>query len=162
MNACRYPCTTDDVDGLGQCLCDRERDKIPVPFLKSILNGLKKQRSELRHLQLNYLDHHIFKFVPIADALCSIETAIKKLENIKKTKPKAMNEINLKLSPDEFILVVNLVKRCQYDKQLRNTTVPLYDCKNPFFLVNLVSKLSELVPDANVNSRISDDDFNSF
>ena len=162
MNDCRYPCTKDDIDSFSQCLCDRERDKIPVHFIKSILNGLRKQRSELRHLQLNYLDHHIFKFVPIADALCSVEAAIKKLENIKKTKPKAMNEINLKLSPDEFILVVNLVKRCQYDKQLRNTTVPLYDCKNPFFLVNLISKLSEQVPDANVNSKTSDYDFNTF
>jgi len=162
MNDCRYPCTTDDIDGLGQCLCDREADKIPVPFLKSILNGLKKQRNELRHLQINYLDHHLFKFVTIADALCSVEAAIKKLENIKETKSKTMNEINLKLSPDEFILVVNLVKRCQYDKQLRNTTVPLHDCKNPFFLVNFISKLSEMVPDAFVNDRISNDDFISF
>ena len=162
MNGCKYPCTTDDIDGLGHCMCDREREKIPVPFLKSILNGLKKQRNELRHLQINYLDQHIFKFVPVADALCSVEAAIKKLENIKETKSKAMNEINLKLSPDEFILVINLVKRCQYDKQLRNTTVPLYDCKNPFFLVNLISKLSELVPDANVNSRISDYNYNDF
>lgn len=157
---CYFPCTVDDIDSAGNCICDRQIKTLPKVELFSLVGTLNKQKQRLKHIELHYLDERNMKCITISDAICSLSAAIEKLSRlltVSKNKPINMDEITVMLSPDEFVLITNLVKRIQIDKNLRKEIIPMDANRNPFFLSKLNSKLEQLVPNAMFNSKINND-----